>query len=1002
MALLIATERCGRTNLAVNDPSFNVVVGNNTRGLSVISSSNHTQSSHEREKHMKTLKTTLFLLLLLAVNKVVFAQTIDHISPKDNSILVSLSTNIILKSHEYVDPSSLSPNVFSVVGSVSGIHSGTVRLSDDSKTILFLPSTPFAAGEDVTVDVAQGMKTTDGAALPAMTIHFKTTPLSHPLPSNNLSQSENGPTISAETVGATYNSLNKTSATDSVPSDFPKVTVGTSNNPAPGNIFIANQSQNTNKAIGNYLMILNNDGSVVKYKSLPQSASLFKVEPNGEPSYNLKGNGERIVMDTSLTAVDTLQCGNGYGTDGHDGLLLPNGHAVMFSNDQEPVDMSQIVPGGSPDAIVTGLIVQELDASKNVIFQWRTWDYLPITDSYFDLTQQSVDLIHANALAIDVDGNILVSMRHLSSIVKINRQTGDVMWILGGKQNQFTFINEHAASAPTYFSYQHDVEVLANGNITIFDNGNQHSPNYSRGVEYKLDVQNKTATLVWEYRHTPDIYNSAMGSVERLPGGNTIIGWGQASGGSGVPMFTEVHPDNSTALEFFLPAGQFSYRTYNYPWVSQKPNASVSLEILLGNTYIFNNTTDTTGIKITFQSLAAVEYAAGIVTSYNYAPVNPTFKTDAPLLLANHFNIAAAGVNFYTGRVQVALRNYPAVTNPGQTIVYERWSSDSSFVPLATSYDSTTNTLTFTTSTLGDFAFGIPQTINAVYAPASISPKDSEIVNQNAAVKLVWGTRGIVQTYHLQVSTNASFTNLVVDNSGLTSTSFKMGSVGKNTTYYWRINSTNTAGTSGWSNPVSFSAAAPFIRVLSPNGGEQIHAGSTYIVRWQSNITDTLNIELMNGNNPVLVVGDSIVSGTNAVQWQVPATAQPGSNYRVMITSRSNASLSGLSTSAFTISSGVTAVNETNAIVTNYQLSQNYPNPFNPSTRIQFTVPRQSDVLLKVYDMIGREVATLVDESKPAGTYTVQFDASRLASGAYCYRLTSSGQTLTKMMMLIK
>ena len=51
--------------------------------------------------------------------------------------------------------------------------------------------------------------------------------------------------------------------------------------------------------------------------------------------------------------------------------------------------MSQITPGGSPDAVVTGLVVQELDASKNVIFQWRTWDYLPITDSYIDLTTQT-------------------------------------------------------------------------------------------------------------------------------------------------------------------------------------------------------------------------------------------------------------------------------------------------------------------------------------------------------------------------------------------------------------------------------------------------------------------------------------------------------------------------------------------------------------------------------------------------------------------------------------
>ena len=739
-----------------------------------------------------------------------------------------------------------------------------------------------------------------------------------------------------------------------------------------------------------------------KYKQLPEAANLFKMEPNGELSYNFKGDGRRIIMDTSLTAIDTLQCGNGYGTDGHDCLLLPNGHAILFANDPEPVDMSQIVPGGSPDAMVTGLVVQELDASKNVIFQWRTWDYLPITDSYFDLTQQSVDLIHGNALAVDLDGNILVSMRHLSSIVKINRQTGDVIWILGGKQNQFTFIDEHAANAPTYFSYQHNVSVLPNGDVTLFDNGNQRSPSYSRGVEYKLDVQNKTATLVWEYRHTPDIITNAMGSVERLPNGNTIIGWGQLAPGATTPIFTEVHPDNSTALELFLPAGQFSYRSYNYQWVSQKPSASVGLEILLGNTYIFNNSTDTTGIKITFHSLVAVEYAAAIVTSYSYAPVNPAFKTEAPLMLSNYFNIASAGFSSYTGQVQVTLRNYPAVTNPKQTIVYARSSGDSSFVPLPTSYDSTTNTLTFTTSTVGDFAFGIPQTTDTVYAPAPISPKDSAIVNQNTSVKLDWGTRGIVQTYHLQVSTNASFSNLVVDNSSLRSTSLTMGSVGKNTTYYWRVNNTNAAGTSDWSNTVSFSTAAPFIRVISPNGGEQIHAGSAYVVRWASNISDTLNIELMNGNNPVLVIGDSVVSGTNAFQWQVPSTVQPGSNYKVMITSRSNTSLSGVSSSPFTLSSGVTSVDETSNIVTSYELDQNYPNPFNPSTKIQFSVPRQSDVLLKVYDMIGREVATLVDETKPAGTYTVQFDASRLASGVYCYRLTTSGQALTKLMMLIK
>jgi hypothetical protein len=951
---------------------------------------------------MKTLGIVALFLLQLAASRVVVSQTLDFVSPKDKSILVSLSTNIIVRSHERVEASTLSSDLFVVTGSASGTHQGTVRLSDDNKTILFLPTTLFSAGEDVTVHIAGGIHTTGGQTLPAIALRFTTTPLEHPLPPGAATQSENDLVVTPQSAAETYTSLHKGTATDSVPGDFPTVTVGTSNNPAPGSIFIANQSQNANKAIGNYLIIVNSNGSAVKYKKLPQSASLFKMEPNGEPSYNAKGNGERIVTDTSLTGVDTLKCGNGYGTDGHDGLLLPNGHAVLFANDPQPVDMSQVIPGGNPDAIVTGLVVQELDAARRVIFQWRTWDYLPITDSYFDLTSQNVDLIHANALAMDNDGNILVSMRHLSSIVKISRTTGEVMWILGGKQNQFTFVNEHASNGPTYFSYQHNVEVLPNGNITLFDNGNQHSPNYSRGVEYMLDVPNKTATLVWEFRHTPDIYCSAMGSVQRLPNGNTLIGWGQASGGAGVPLCTEVHPDNSIALELFLPAGQYSYRTYDYPWVSQKPSASVALEILRGNTYVFSNATDTTGIKITFSSLAAVEYAAGIVTSYPYAPVHPTFKTEAPLLYPNYFTIAAAGINSYTGQVQIGLRKYPAVSNPGQTIVYQRSISDSSFVPLPTSYDPVANTLTFTTSTLGDYAFGIPQSTTVAYTPVPTAPADSEIVNENGPVTLMWGTRGIVQTYHLQVSTSASFNTLVVDNASLNSTSFRMGPVGASTTYYWRVNNTNAAGTSTWSAAASFTAAAPFIQVLSPNGGELIHAGSSYVVRWQSNISDTLDIKLMNGSDPVLVIGNGIVSGTHALQWQVPATAQAGSNYRVMITSRNTTGVSGISNIPFTLTSAVTTVSANDNVPAEYALSQNYPNPFNPTTVIRFTVPQQTNVSLKVYDMLGREVAVLTDGDRPPGSYAVQFDASRYSSGVYIYRLLAGSQVLTKKMTLLK
>jgi hypothetical protein len=956
---------------------------------------------------MKKLSYFLLVSILLITSNLLFSQSFVYVSPKDNSILVSLKTNIILKSTGIIDPSSLSQNEFSVSGSLSGEHEGEVKLSDDNKTVLYIPSTPFSANENVVVIVNRGIKTTEGTVLPSVTIHFKTTPLVNAIALNTVLNTEDESDNSNQNAAAIYKTPGKSLAGNTLPSNFPQITVGTSNNPSSGKMFIANQFQNANNAIGNYLMILNNDVSDVKYKSIPQSANLFKMEANGYLSYNLKGNGTRFIMDTSFTMIDTFQCGNGYSTDGHDFVLLPNGHALMFAGDPEPYDMSQVVTGGNPDAIVTGLVVQELDASKNVIFQWRSWDYLPITDSYFDLTQVNVDLIHANALAVDNDGNILVSMRHLSCVAKINRETGDIIWLLGGKENEFTFINEHASNAPTYFSYQHDISILPNGDLTLFDNGNQHTPNYSRGVEYALDEQNKTATLVWEYRHTPDIYANAMGSVERLSDGNTVIGWGIATG-AGIPVFTEVHPDNSTALEIFFPSGLFSYRSYNYQWVSQTPEAQVSTSggILQGNSYIFRSLNDTTGITITFNLLNSALNANAMVTSYNYSPVNPLFSTTAPLIVSNYFNIQGTGINSYTGLVYVKLKYFPAVINPGATIVYARSNTDSNFVPMPTSYDSTDDVISFTTSTLGDFAFGIPQTVDSAYALAPISPADSAIVLETAPVKLTWGTRGIVQTYHLQVSGNASFSNPVVDNSSLTSTNYTISSLNKNAAYYWRVNNTNAAGTSAWSNTEIFSTAPAYIKMLSPNGGENLYPDSTYIIRWQSNLKDTVNINLINGNNIASVIGDSIAGGTNAFQWQVPSNLKPGSSYKIMVTSISNDSLYGLSSSAFNISI-VNAVKVSNNIVKNFQLAQNYPNPFNPSTVIQYSIPQESQVRIDVYNVIGQKITTLMNSVQKSGNYEVTWDASALASGVYFYSLKASANTgknyfAVKKMMLLK
>jgi hypothetical protein len=85
-----------------------------------------------------------------------------------------------------------------------------------------------------------------------------------------------------------------------------------------------------------------------------------------------------------------------------------------------------------------------------------------------------------------------------------------------------------------------------------------------------------------------------------------------------------------------------------------------------------------------------------------------------------------------------------------------------------------------------------------------------------------------------------------------------------------------------------------------------------------------------------------------------------------------------------------------------FSLFQNYPNPFNPGTTITYELPRTSHVTLSVYDVLGREVATLLNEEKSAGAYTVQWDASGVSSGVYFYRLKAGDFNQTKRMMIVR
>ena len=93
---------------------------------------------------------------------------------------------------------------------------------------------------------------------------------------------------------------------------------------------------------------------------------------------------------------------------------------------------------------------------------------------------------------------------------------------------------------------------------------------------------------------------------------------------------------------------------------------------------------------------------------------------------------------------------------------------------------------------------------------------------------------------------------------------------------------------------------------------------------------------------------------------------------------------------------------ETEEIPTAFSLAQNFPNPFNPATTIQFSLPQAGDVTLKIYNVLGEEVKTLVNEYKEIGNHSVQFNAGNLASGMYLYRIQAGSFVETKKMILIK
>lgn len=553
---------------------------------------------------------SIFLFSILFISSFSFARSpevkgghsdlIIYRSPNDGDSYVPARTTLLIRLDQFIMAGRTAADfVFNVTGEFSGIHKGKVILSDDKRTIIFKPEQPFILNEKVNVIFSVSALEN----ISPVFYSFRISPMSDARQNywlNVLREKEK-----KEIQEFQSNVL------DTLPSNFPVITIDAFNSAktAPGNIFIA---PNNNLGVtSDFIIISDNAGKPVfqrdmsppnQANKLPVAVEDFKMWTNNMLSFFkldtvIRGEifiGATLLLDSNFKVIDTFRCGNGYHADGHDFQLLPNGHALLIAYDpDDSVDMREVTgdPNASKRATVFGAIIQELDKNKDVVFQWRSWDHFKITDANPHIrlanpNERVFDYAHINSVEMDTDGMIIASFRHMDEVTKINTNNGKIIWRWGGgkpENNYFKFVGD---TLP--FSQQHDVRRIANGHITLWDNGNYrktvwadgsyHDTSYSRAVEYDLDESSLKANVVWEFTDLP--FSSAAGNVQRLGNGNTLIGLGFLN----TPNALELTPNGEKVFQMSLPPGTFNYRAFRFEFPKQ--SSSVSSSGLIGDVRI--------------------------------------------------------------------------------------------------------------------------------------------------------------------------------------------------------------------------------------------------------------------------------------------------------------------------------------------------------------------------------------------------------------------------------
>src|SRR5215212_11001079 len=336
---------------------------------------------------------------------------------------------------------------------------------------------------------------------------------------------------------------------------------------APGYIFLAPEKGDAGQGGS---LIVDNEGQVVWFRPLQEThgrAMDFKAQTyRGRPvlTWMETGSGEYVICDRTYHEIARIEAGNGYEGDQHEFLISPQDTALITIYNWVPRDLSSV--GGPKESVAVQGTVQEIDIETGeVLLEWKSLEHVGLDESYGkpgeDIESTGIDYFHLNSIDVDHDDNLLICARKTCAVYKIDRNTGGVIWRLGGKKSDFEM------GPGTRFAFQHDARRLPDGTISIFDNGDTVFENgfpkaveESRAIVLEVDEGRMRASLVGEYKHPDGQKADAAGNAQLLPNGDMFVGWGRAL------SISEFAHDGELLFDLRSEYENKTYRAFRFPW----------------------------------------------------------------------------------------------------------------------------------------------------------------------------------------------------------------------------------------------------------------------------------------------------------------------------------------------------------------------------------------------------------------------------------------------------